>query len=134
MRNSLYVIFSPQKSLKLLQFLNNIKACNVFYHDCHNCLSCLELVVQSEHLRKSQNLTFPTVLSQNSAQIQNLTSLHNRGINLVIYIAKSAPGQYTAHQRFFTDHLFIKSPSAVLCSFRKLGHKITISQFVTTVA
>ena len=33
-----------------------------------------------------------------------------------------------------TDHLLIKSQSAVVYSFRKLGHKITISQFDTTVA
>ena len=32
------------------------------------------------------------------------------------------------------DHLLTKSQSAVVSSFRKLGHKITISQFGTTVA
>ena len=33
-----------------------------------------------------------------------------------------------------TDHSLIRSQSAVLYSFNKLGHKITISQFGTTVA
>ena len=33
-----------------------------------------------------------------------------------------------------TDHLLLKSQSAVFYSFHELGHKITISQFGTTVA
>ena len=33
-----------------------------------------------------------------------------------------------------TDHLLVESESAVFYSFRKLGHKITISQFGTTAA
>ena len=32
------------------------------------------------------------------------------------------------------NHLLIKSPSALFYFFRKLGHKITISQFGATVA
>ena len=50
------------------------------------------------------------------------------------WITKSA--QYKTHcLEVLTDHLLLKSQrSAVLYFLRKLGHKITISQFCTTVA
>ena len=35
---------------------------------------------------------------------------------------------------FLTDHLLVKSQSAVFFSFCKLGHKITISHVGSTVA
>ena len=105
-------------------------------------------------------------LSKNSAQIQNFTSWHYRGVNLVdcrvlcternskraIYnwrykalisgmtdfahlLTIISSWQtlnckiYSVHNTLevLTDHLLIKSQSAVFYSFRKLGHKITIS-------
>ena len=73
--------FWPQKSLKTLQIVNRIKdglqltIITIIYN-----ISCLELVL---YLGVSKFDFSDNFVSKNSVQIQNFTSWHRRGVNLV---------------------------------------------------
>ena len=76
-----YGFFWCQKSLKTLQLINRIKAWIAINHNYHNnSISCLELVL---YLGVSKFDLSDNFVSKNSVQIQNFTSWHRSGVNLV---------------------------------------------------
>ena len=78
-----YGFFWCQKSLKTLQLINRIKAWIAILLTIITTIysiSCLELVL---YLGVSKFDFSDNFVSKNSVQIQNFTSWHHRGVNLV---------------------------------------------------
>ena len=142
----MYVFFAS-KILKTLQLINKIKAWIVTNHNYQNCISFLELVLQSGHLQESQNLTFPIILypriqrrykTSRAGTADDIRRLFRRWQILLIKTIISCCQTLNCiicsiHNalELLTDHSLIKLHSAVFYSVRKLRHKIRISRFST---